>query len=89
MSVYEEPGYLKLSGFQGRFALNRYEFICPACHNKILLGTDGSRNGYIGWFRCPSCQEEYLATDHACDQSSLHIHSSTYKDMELIDLARY
>ena len=89
MIVYEEPGYLKISGYKGRFSLNRYEFICPACHAKTLLGTDGSKDGLIGYFRCPSCNEEFLAIDDACDQSDLHVHSSTYGDLTLADLAKF
>ena len=45
-----QSNYVKLQGYgkPREEAEFYYDFTCPACHNKILIGTDGGRYGNIG-----------------------------------------
>ncbi len=60
-----QNNYVKLQGYgkPREEAEFYYDFTCPACHNKILIGTDGGRYGNIGDFYCIHCGEKYHATD--------------------------
>ncbi len=76
-----QSNYLKLQGYgkAREEAEFYYDFTCPACHNKILLGTDGGRYGNIGDFSCIHCGETYHATDDdAPSPNNLYIWSDKY-----------
>ena len=75
-----QNNYLKIpTGSKQEKAVFYYDFTCPACYNKILLGTDGGRYGNIGDFSCIHCGETYHATDDdAPSPNNLYVWSDKY-----------
>ena len=66
------------------------DFTCPACYNKILLGTDGGRYGNIGDFSCIHCGEIYHATDDdAPSPNNLYVWSDKYGKTTLKEIKKW
>lgn len=82
--AYEEPGYIKIQGSIKKDAYNKYNFVCPYCKTKLVIGTDGGRYGNIGDFRCQHCGELFHATDDDNNPySPLHVYGEGKKLMDI------
>ena len=82
--------YLKISNYgNGEGSVFYYDFICPACQQEILLGTDGSRYGNVGGFSCINCGEKFHATDDdAPSPNNLYIWHDKYGKITLKERAK-